>query len=736
MSMSRVRAARHNVFVLVAYLTAAAIGCSGAPEKKQLLARTDTLMLQQRYREAINESRRVLEIDDNDSRANRQLGLAHLKLGELTQAYHFLLRAQALNPSDVSVRLSLGSIYSIEGELDQVREQADRAIQKDSTSVAATLLFSGAARTSDEVDQAIEKLEAAAPRAGSDVRPKLALGVLYLRKRDTSSASNLFREAASNDPKSVEAQAVLAAFAAQSRNAAAEQRQTAVTTPAAAASNDHVKASEFFLLVEQRAEAERTLREILDNDPVHLPARRLLAELTLVDGGAAQALNLVAPILAKDSNDVDALVQRGRARLASGQIDSATRDFERAFHAAPGLAPIHYQLGVARISQASATGPKTQRDSLLSRARSELDEATKLAKNYPEAVLRLAELNIQGGGARSAITDLEDFLAANPESIRGQELLGNALAASGRNAEATEAFQRVTRIAPRNPEAHYQAGLSFLNGRKNVEAAQEFESAVALAPGYAEPMTQLVMMDLTAGQIDSAVARVEKQVQLAPQSATLYDLLGWVHAVRKENDAAEAALLKSIQLDPTIVDAHMRLAELYNASGRFDQAAMHAEEAAKLDPKNGRVLLALGVAYQQKGDAAKARTAYEAAMAADPRSAGAANNLAYLMSQQGDQEGAYAFAARAQQMAPRDPHVADTFGWILYKRGDYDRALKLLKDAATNLPESPSVQYHFGMTAQKLGDVASAQAALTKAVNSSFSFPERDEARKALMQLK
>lgn len=734
--MSKVSAAWQEWFLLVACLAAAIVSCSGSGEKKQILARADTLLIQERYPDAVNESRRALRMDEDDPRANRQLGLAYLELGELTQAYHFLLKARALEPNDVSVRLALGLIYSIEGELDQVREQADRAIQLDSTNVPAALLVSGAARTADEVDQAIQKLQAVAPRAGSDVRPKLALGVLYLRKRDTASAGKLFREAASNDPKSIEARATLVAFASPSRGAAAEQREKAATPPSSSGSNESVKASKFFLLLEQRADAERALRQTLDSEPNHVPARRLLAELTLVDGAVDQALNLVAPILAKDSGDVDALVQRGRARLASGQTDSATRDFERAFHAAPGLAPIHYQLAAAHIRRANQTGAKTQRDSALTRARSELVEATKLAKDYPEAVLQLAELDIQGGGAKSSISDLESFLAANPGSIRGQELLGNALVASGRNAEATEAFQRLTRIAPRNPEAHYRAGLALLNEGKNIEAAREFESALALAPGYAEPLTQIVMMDLTAGQRDLALSRVEKQVQLAPQSASVYDLLGWVHVAKNENDAAEAALLKSVQLDPTLGDAHMRLAELYNASGKFDQASVHAEQAAKLDPKNARALLALGVAYQEKGDAAKARTAYEAAMAADPGSAGAANNLAYLMSQQGDQEGAYRLASRAQQMAPRDPHVADTFGWILYKRGEYDRALKLLKDAATALPESPSVQYHFGVTAQKLGDEASARAALTKAVNSSFNFSEREEARKALTQLK
>jgi Flp pilus assembly protein TadD len=734
--MTRVSASPSKRSIFVAGLTALAIGCSSANgEKKRLLAHADTLLRRENFPEAVSESRRVLQIDDNDSRANRQLGFAHLELGQLTRAHHFLLRAQALNAKDAEVHLALGSIYSTESDLDQAREQADRAIERDSTNLTALLVLSGTARTSDELDQAMQALKEADAKTRSDVRPKLAMGVLYLRKRDTVSAGKLIRDASSNDPKSVEARTMLASLAPATR-ATATNQPAAATTPSPAAPNERLGASKFYILVGQRAEAKRTLRQLLDDDPNNLPARRILAELTLVDADAEQTQNLVAPILAKDSNDVDALVQRGRAHLAAGQIDAATRDFQHAFHEAPGLAPIHYQLGVARIRQANATGSKALRDSALAQARSELDEATKLAKGYPEAVLQLAELNIQGGSPRSAVVGMQSFVDANPGSIRAQELLGNALAASGRNAEASEAFQRVTRIAPRDPQAHYRLGVSLLSERKNSAATQEFETAVALAPAYAEPMTQMVMMDLTAGQVDTAVAKVERQVQLAPQSAPLYDLLGWVRAAKNESDAAEAAFLKSVQLDPTIVDAQMRLAELYNALGKFDQAVGHAEQAAKLDPKNVRALLALGIAYQQKGNAAKAREAYEAALATEPRSAAAANNLAYLLSEQGDQEGAYRFASRAQQMAPSDPHVADTFGWILYKRGDYDRALQVLRGAASALPESPSVQYHFGATAQKLGNVDDARAALTKAVGSSFNFAERDEARKALMQIK
>jgi len=688
----------HRTFLLSGLL-AAAIGCSATGEKSQLLARTDTLLQQAKYPEAVSASRRILQMDHDDAGANRQLGLAHLGLGQLTQAYHYLLRAQASNQNDVRVRVGLGTIYSIEAESDQAREQADRALQMDSANLPALLLLSGTVRDVDDVDRAIEGLEAVQARAASDVRPKLALAVLSLRKRDTATAAKLFRDAAPVAPEGLES-------------------------------------GELLLLLGERAQASRVLQGFLDKNPNDSPTRRLLAEVFLADGSADQALKLASPLLAKDSTDVDALVLRGRAHLAGNDTDDGIRDLQRAVRLAPDLAPIHYFLAVAYVRRANTTGARASRDSALAQAKSELDEATKIARDYPEAVFQLAELKVQLGNPRAAIADIEHFVNTNPQSIRGQELLGSALVASGRNAEATEAFRRVTGIAPRNAEGHYRLGLSFLSERRNVDARREFETAVSLSPAYAEPVTQLVIMDLFTNHPDSALARIRRQLALVPRSAPLYDLLGWVHAVRNEADSAETSLLDAIRLDPGLVDAHMRLAELYNALGKFDKAIVHGEQAERLDPKNVRALMALGAAYEQNGDLANARRADEAALAADPRSAGAANNLAYLLSEKGDQVGAYEFAAKAEELAPGDPHIADTFGWILYKRGEYDRALKLLKDAAAKLPESPNVQYHFGMAAGKLGDVEGARAALTKAVNSSSSFADRDEARKALIQLK
>src|SRR5215470_6145342 len=73
-------------------------GCSRSPEaqKARHLERGDKYVAREQLREAILEYQNVLRIDPTNARATRQLGLAHYRLGELAQAFRYLLKAQEL----------------------------------------------------------------------------------------------------------------------------------------------------------------------------------------------------------------------------------------------------------------------------------------------------------------------------------------------------------------------------------------------------------------------------------------------------------------------------------------------------------------------------------------------------------------------------------------------------------------------------------------------------------------
>jgi len=59
-----------------------------------------------------------------------------------------------------------------------------------------------------------------------------------------------------------------------------------------------------------------------------------------------------------------------------------------------------------------------------------------------------------------------------------------------------------------------------------------------------------------------------------------------------------------------------------------------------------------------------------------------------------------------------------------------------LKESAAKLPENPEIQYHLGMAALKAGDTDTAKKGLAAATASSTNFPGKEDARRALAELK
>src|SRR4030095_1687308 len=133
----------------------------------------------------------------------------------------------------------------------------------------------------------------------------------------------------------------------------------------------------------------------------------------------------------------------------------------------------------------------------------------------------------------------------------------------------------------------------------------------------------------------------------------------------------------------------------------------------------------------------KAQGSYEKALAINPRFAPAANNLAYLLVERGsDTEKALQLAQTAKETAPDDPRISDTLGWILYQRGVYQRAATLLTESAAKLPDEPVVQSRLGLALVKVGDKDGARKAFTAALNSPASFAGKEDAKKALAEIR
>src|SRR3989442_924890 len=224
--MNMARLAKVWIVLLLLVLVAAA-GCARSPEAKKArhLERGDKYAAREQYKEAIIEYRNVLRIDGTNVRAIRNLGVSHYELREMGQAFGFLLKAKELEPDNLDVRLKLGTIYLLGRRPEQARQEATFILEKDPKSLEALALLAGAANAPHEVNAAIRRLEGARADFGDRAKLHLALGTLYLAKRDVEGAERAFKEAVAREPKSAEAHIVLGDFYVGRRDVAQAERE-------------------------------------------------------------------------------------------------------------------------------------------------------------------------------------------------------------------------------------------------------------------------------------------------------------------------------------------------------------------------------------------------------------------------------------------------------------------------------------------------------------------------------
>ncbi len=706
-------------------------GCARSPEAKKAryLERGDRYFKQEKYREATIEYRNALRIEENNPHAVRQIGLAYYETGEMGLAFRYLLRAQQLTPDELGVRQKLGTIYLLGGKPDDARAQAEAIVQKDPKNLEALLLLAGAARTPEEIDGVIAKLEKVRGDFPGQAKPLVILASLSLRKSDAARGERYLREAVTQEPKSVEAHVALAnLYLVRRDNAQAESELKIAADLAPAGSPAQTRLADFYLLLGRRDEAKRVLHDITTKAPGYIPAWRLLAQIAFAEGKLDDSAKTVAIVLKKNPNDVEGRLLRGRLHLAKQETSQAIQEFQAVLKGEPRLAPAHYQLALAQL-QAGNT----------QQAKAELKDTITAAPNYVEAVIILAELNLQTGAAKVAIEDLERFIAAQPRAVAAYVVLGAAYLAERKPAQTVEVGRKLAAVAPQDPRGPYLIGLGLGAQGKRPEARQQLEASLSLAPGALEPLAQLVSLSVAERQPAVAIERIKKQIARIPQppSAPLQTLLGETHIAAGDTKAAEAAFLQAIVLDPSLMTPYVRLGGLYASAGRYDEALAKISDAAKRNPKDVGPPMLAGIIYEQKGDISKARESYEQVLAMNPRLAPAANNLAWIYSEYGgDKEKALQLAQMAKEMVPDDPRISDTLGWILYKRGVYQRSLALLRESAAKLPDNPQVQYHLGMAYMQVGDKDSARKALTAAASAAADFTGKDEARKTLAALK
>jgi tetratricopeptide (TPR) repeat protein len=327
----------------------------------------------------------------------------------------------------------------------------------------------------------------------------------------------------------------------------------------------------------------------------------------------------------------EALNLLGAGLNKQGQPDAAIEALQRAVQLMPGLAPAHFNLGLAFES-----------NDHLDDAAKEYRAAIAAKGNYPEANSALGKLLLRMGKTEQAKLELERALHLNPDLTDAHYTRARILQSLHRNQEAEAEFAIANELGERQSNGVKSSQLSN-NGLELAAkgdlagAAAALREAIALKLDYGVPHYNLGLILADMGQTAAALQELSKAISLLPGQVGPWFELGRVLLLAKDNRGALEAFRWAAYLAPS------------NAAVRTELARLRANDAESLDrplskPKIGSAAdtAAAHLAYAQelnaRRDFAGAAGELLRALALDPGMKVARRNLATAYANQAQKD--------------------------------------------------------------------------------------------------
>ena len=123
------------------------------------------------------------------------------------------------------------------------------------------------------------------------------------------------------------------------------------------------------------------------------------------------------------------------------------------------------------------------------------------------------------GKFAEAISEFREALRQEPDSASTHWNLGAALASNGAREDAIEHLRRSVQLDASNGQAHYDLAVTLIAARQLEGAVDEFRAAVRLMPDSVEAHNNLGIALASLGKLDEAIEEFERTLTLQPQSA-------------------------------------------------------------------------------------------------------------------------------------------------------------------------------------------------------------------------
>jgi tetratricopeptide (TPR) repeat protein len=400
-------------------------------------------------------------------------------------------------------------VYTLEGNLVEANKlfaelKKDRPNDDNTLAIGATLRMLGGKK--DELQGALDDLQALMTRRPSDPVIRFNLGRAYLMRGNSQQAAIQFEEAIKIKPDYVQPQLSLAEILAGKR--------------------------EFGRVIQ-------ITDEVLQTEPANRQAQLLRTRALLGIGEFKTARNELNGMLKDDPNLTE-------AKLQLAVLDNVTQN--------PKGAEASYRAIYEKTKDSRALIGLAQ--SLVTQNRTEdaiklLSDEVKRDPSRSDYRIILGNLCVKAGKYNEAVSQYNEILKNDPKDSDTWVRLGETQRISGDKQAAMAAFKKALDVSPNNTNALLQLGMLY-DGMGQYKESQPLYQRVLRTDaenGVALNNMAFVMAE-NGGDLDAALNMAQRAKQRLPQQLDVLDTLGWIYMKKNLSDSAIQLFREIVRQDP------------------------------------------------------------------------------------------------------------------------------------------------------------------------------------------
>ena len=616
---------------------------SSAPDIATPFRAGQAALRQGDFHRAVEDFKKVLELDPGLLEAEVNLGLAYQSLLDYDSAVRYLSHALSVRPNLAGVDVIVGMDYIKLGSPEKAAPYIERALKLDPSSLDAHDAMALYCLTQENLQGAAEQYRKVADLSPDKPEALFKIGHQYL-----DLAVRLAYRGARQYPDSVWGHRFLGDMLFQRNlweDAGREYQKALAIGPRL--SGLHTLLGESYLHTGKLDEAEAEFRRDLQLDSKYEQAWLGLANVQLAKGQAAESLASVSAIwksspeflkLRPEFPSIDLKKENVEACLS--RLQDQPEGPAKHFLLSALYASINETASSERESQ-SFQNDLSKWERADSQTRADADSC-KLHR-YSQCVAWLQKTRPM---TSSAYLLLGKTYFTLQQYERAAEALAKVHGDKNANSEASywlehsyqalgaESYAQLEASFPDSWRTHELRAEGFALRQDRDNAIKEYEAALHLRPDAAELHESLGEFYLdNQSEQDAQVELAKAETLDGSRTKTLY-LLGRLYVLENENEKAVPVLERALKLQPNLNEANGLLGTAYIRMGKFADAVRPLERAAPLDHM-GNIHYQLYQAYRKLGETELARKAL--ARSQDIRRSSLEHDQALIMGSPQDQ---------------------------------------------------------------------------------------------------